>query len=95
MSGAGSVSDVQAVIAGYAPCSLSAPAAAFVRGVVAQAAPAMPARAKALLFAAGKLAAFGERIGLELDAGVLLCEPVIERLIVAFVRKLATAAGFP
>jgi integrase len=50
--------------------------------VAARAAPATPARAKALLFAAGKLAGFGERVGLELDAGVLLCEPVIERFIV-------------
>ncbi len=71
-----------AVIAAYAPRSLSAAAAGFVREVVAQAAPGTPARAKALLFAAGKLACFGERIGLERSAGVLLCEAVIERFVV-------------
>ena len=49
------------------------------RGVAA-AAPATPARAKALLFAAGRLAAFAEQAGLELDEG-LLCEAVIERFI--------------
>jgi len=65
----------------YTSGSLSAPAAAFVREVVATAAPATPARAKALLFAAGKLAAFAEQVGLELDAA-LLCEAVIERFVV-------------
>jgi hypothetical protein len=69
------------VIAGYVPCSLSAPAADFARGVVVQAAPATPARAKALLFTASRLACFAEQVGLELDAWVLLCEPVIERFI--------------
>ncbi|MHB8695846.1 MAG: hypothetical protein ACYDHH_31915 [Solirubrobacteraceae bacterium] len=69
-------------IAGYAPRSLSPPAAAFVRAVVAGAAPGTPARAKALLFAASKLACFGERVGLELSAEVLLHPSVIERFIV-------------
>jgi integrase len=49
--------------------------------VVAEAAPATPGRAKALLFAAGKLARFGEQVGLELSAGVLLHASVIERFI--------------
>src|ERR1700676_2428737 len=66
----------------YAPVSVSAAAAGFAREVVASAAPATPARAKALLFAAGKLAAFGERVGLELEAGVLFDEAVIERFVV-------------
>jgi integrase len=73
--------EVAAVIAGYAPRSLSATAAGFVRGVVARAAPATPARAKALLFAASKLACFGVRVGLELSAGVLLDPSVIERFV--------------
>ena len=72
---------VSVVIAGYAPCSLSAPAADFTRAVVVQADPATSARCKALLFAAGRLAAFAEQIGLELSAGALLSEPVIERFI--------------
>jgi integrase len=64
----------------YAPVSLSAPAAALAREVVALAVPSTPARAKALLFAAGRLACFAERVGLELD-GALLSEAVIERFI--------------
>jgi integrase len=81
MSGPGSVSDVQAMIAGYAPWSVSAAAAAFARAVVAQAGPVTPARAKVLLFAAGKLAGFGERAGLELSERVLLDRSVIERFV--------------
>jgi integrase len=82
MSGVGSAGRVAAAIAAYAPPSLSVEAAAFARCVVAQAAPATPARAKALLFAASRLAGFAEQVGLELDAGVLLQGSVIERLIV-------------
>lgn len=70
-----------AAIAAYAPRSLSAQAAGFVRMVVAKAAPDMPARAKALLFAASKLARFGEQVGLELSPEVLLDRAVIERFI--------------
>src|SRR5580704_14242782 len=66
----------------YAPVCLSAAAAALAREVVARAAPATPARAKALLFAAGRLAGFAESVGLELAAGALLSEAVIERFIV-------------
>ena len=69
-------------IAAYAPSSVSAEAAAFARAVVAQAQPPTAARAKALLFAAGRLAAFAERIGLELTGDVVLCETVIERFVV-------------
>jgi integrase len=69
------------VIAGWASRSLSPAAQTFVRGVVASAAPGTRARAKALLFAAGKLAGFGEEVGLELSAGVLLHRSVIERFI--------------
>jgi integrase len=72
---------VAVVIARYRPRSLSPAAAGFAREVVARAAPATPARAKALLFAAGRLAAFGERLGLELSAAVLLDRAVIERFV--------------
>ena len=70
------------VIERYAPRSVSASAAVFAREVVALAGPRSAARSKALLFAAGRLAAFAERLGLELSAGVLLSEPMIERFIV-------------
>lgn len=69
------------VIVAYAPCSLSAPAAEFARAVVAQAGPVTAGRAKALLFAAGRLACFAERVGLGLEAGVLLSGAVIERFV--------------
>jgi integrase len=68
-------------IARYAPGSLSGAAGAFAREVVAQAAPVTPARAKALLFAAGRLASFAESLGLELSAGALLSEAMVERFI--------------
>ncbi|MHB8533164.1 MAG: hypothetical protein ACYDC2_10635 [Solirubrobacteraceae bacterium] len=76
----------------YAPRSLSAPAAALARELVAAAAPSSAVRAKALLFAAGRLAAFAEQVGLELSAGVLLSEAVIERLILVGCDGLAPAS---
>jgi integrase len=81
MSGTGCSAQVSAVIAGYRPRSLTPPATAVVRVVVAQAAPTTPARCKALLFAASKLAGFAEQVGLELEAGVVLREAVIERFV--------------
>jgi integrase len=60
---------------------LSAAAADFTREVVARAGPATPARAKALLFAAGKLAGFAERVGLELSSDVVLREATVERFV--------------
>lgn len=73
---------VAQAIAAYAPGSLSAEATKFVRAVVARARPGTPARAKALLFAAARLARFGESVGFELSAAVLLDPAVIERFIV-------------
>jgi hypothetical protein len=70
------------VLERYAPVSLSAAAAGFAREVVTCAAPATPGRAKALLFAAGRLAAFAERVGLVLEPRVVLCGASIERFIV-------------
>ncbi|MDQ2758926.1 MAG: site-specific integrase [Actinomycetota bacterium] len=72
---------VAARVAAYASRSLSADAQAFARGLVARAKPATPARAEALLFAAAKLAVFGESVGLQLSAGVLLDRSVIERFV--------------
>ncbi len=68
-------------IARYAPRSLTPAAAGFARRVVARAAPVTPARAKALLFAASRLAAFAEEVGVGLEQA-LLCGAVIERFIV-------------
>jgi integrase len=69
-------------IARYAPRAASAEVAAFARAVVAAAEPTSPARAKALLFAAGKLGAFATSRGLELRAEVVLSPSVIEHFIV-------------
>jgi integrase len=74
--------NVAGVIAAYAPGSLSEAAACFAREVVRIAGPMSAARAKAFLFAAGRIAAFGESVALELSAEVLLHPSVIERFII-------------
>jgi hypothetical protein len=73
--------EVSAVIAGYAPRSLGPDVARFAREVTAAAQPHSGARAKAFLFAAGKLGAFGASVGLDL-CEALLHPSVIERYIV-------------
>jgi len=65
----------------FTPRSVDAPAASFARAVVADAGPPSAARAKALLFAASRLACFGEEVGLELVPTVLLRQSVIERFV--------------
>jgi integrase len=84
--------EVAGVIDRFEARSLSVLAAAFAREVVALAAPGTPARAKAFLFAACRLAGFSERVGLKLDAGVLLSEPVIERLVIEGCGGLSPAS---
>jgi integrase len=91
MSGDGSLPQVKAVIAVYDPRSVSPAAAAFARAVVAAAAPADPGRARNLLFAAGRLAAFGEQLGLLPQPQVLLDPAVIERFILCGCRRAAPA----
>lgn len=70
-----------AAIAAYAPASLSPAAAAFARSAAARAAPQRRERAKALLYAAGRLAAFGESVGMALEAETLFREAAIERFV--------------
>lgn len=82
----------RAAVAAYASCSLSPAAVAFAREVVAVAAPGTPGRAKALLFAAGRLAAFAERVGLELDRERLLRQATVERFILIGCDGLAPAS---
>lgn len=69
------------LIAAWRPATLSVAASVFAREAVTGAAPGTPARAKALLFAAGRLGVFAEGAGLELSPEVLLEEAVIERFI--------------
>jgi integrase len=77
------------LIAGYRPPSLSEEAARFARRAAAACAPRDPARAKALLFACGKLGAFASAAGLELDPQVCLHPSVIERFILTAGRDLS------
>jgi len=84
--------EVSALIAAWRPRAMSEAAAGFAREVVAEAAPAGVERAKALLFAAGRLAAFGESVGLELCAETLLCEASIERFIARGTAGLSPAS---
>ena len=76
----GSGPEVAAAIANWRSSLVGERSQAFVRQAVARAAPQTPARAKALCFAASRLAAFGERVGLEVDEA-LLSEAVIERFV--------------
>jgi integrase len=77
------------LIAGYRPPSLSEAAAGFARLAAAACAPGDPARAKALLFACGKLGAFASAAGLELVPQVCLHPSVIERFILTAGRDLS------
>ncbi len=79
----------------YAPVSVPIAAAGFAREVVACAAPGTTARAKALLFAAGRLAGFAERVGLELEAGVVLHASLIERVVIEDCRSVSLRPGEP
>jgi integrase len=66
-------------IASWQPSSVPPQAAAFARAVVTAAAPGGQERAKNLLWAAGRLADWAIRLGLEPVPGVLLHPSVIER----------------
>jgi integrase len=71
--------EVAAYIGAWRPLSVSAEAAGFARDAVERAAPHDSERAKALLWAAAKLADYAVPLGLEPVPGVLLHPSVIER----------------
>jgi integrase len=71
--------EVAAYIGRWRPSSVSPPAAAFARDVVATAAPAGRERAKNLLWAAGKLADYAIGLGLDPAPDVMLHPSVAER----------------
>jgi hypothetical protein len=71
--------EVAGYVAAWRPVSVPPEAAAFARQVVTRAAPGGRERAKNLLRAAGKLAAWAMTLGLEPSPGVLLHPSVIER----------------
>jgi integrase len=66
-------------------------AAAFARELVAAAAPVSAMRAKALLFAASRLAAFAQQTGLELVAERVLCEATVERFVLEGCARFSPA----
>lgn len=72
--------DVAEAIVRFSPRQVSAGAACFAKEVAAAAAPANASRAKAFLYAASRLGAFAEVVGLELTAETLLGPSVIERM---------------
>lgn len=83
----------KATIAAYHPHGVSDAAALFARNVVAAASPVSRARARAMLYAAGRLADFGESVGLDLLPDVLCREAVIERFIACGMQGLSPATA--
>jgi hypothetical protein len=82
---------VAEVIAGYRPRMPEA-AGVFARATVGAVGPASPTRAKALLWACARLAAFGVSVGLDLVPSVLLHPSVIERFVLVGTGGLSGAA---
>jgi hypothetical protein len=78
-------------IASFAPRSVPAEAARFARFVVEAARPDSASRAKALLFATSKLAAFAISVGLDVAPEVLLHPFVIERFVLVGADGLSPA----
>lgn len=83
--------EVALAIAGWRSQAVSERCQALARELVSQAAPSSAQRARALLFAAARLAAFGESVGLELAPEALLHPAVIERFIAADERACSPA----
>jgi integrase len=71
----------QQVITAWRPRSVGPEAAGFARQVVAASSPLSPDRARSLLWACSRLAVFGDSVGLQLEAAVLLRPSVIERFV--------------
>jgi len=72
---------VAKVVSGYRSGKVAAEAAEFARQVVLGARPDSPARARALLFATSRLAAFGLSVGAEMRPEVLLEPYFVDRFL--------------
>lgn len=83
---------VAAVIAAWAGVGVSVDAVAFAREAVAAARPAGPPRARSLLWACSRLAAWGTSVGLELLPEVLLHPSVTERFVSTGMGGASSAA---
>jgi integrase len=82
---------VALVIARWQPASLRAEVAVFAKTVVTEAAPTSAVRAKALLFAAGKLGTFATSVGVELAPELALSPSLVERFIVTEAARFGPA----
>jgi hypothetical protein len=80
---------VQGTIERFSPTSVGPVAATFARTLVPQAHPASTTRAKALLFAAAKLADFAVSIGVSPTTETLLDEALVERFILCGTKGLS------
>jgi hypothetical protein len=83
-------SEVAEVVSAWHPRLVGDEEAAFACRVVLACSPASPARARSLLWATSRLAAFGRGIGLQASEEALLCPSVIERFVMV---GLAGASG--
>jgi len=77
-------------ISSWRPRLVGAAEESFAKQVVLACSPTSPARARSLLWATSRLAAFGSGIGLQPDKEALLCPSVIERFVMV---GLAGASG--
>lgn len=84
--------EVADTIAAWTGRGVDEEAMAFARAVVAAAEPAGPARARSLLWACSRLAAWGAGVGLEATAAVLLTSSSIERFVVVGMAESSAAA---
>jgi len=81
--------EVAQAIEGFSPRTVSPEVAGFAKELTAAARPESESRAKAFLFAACRLASFGESVGLALTKEVLLHPSVIERCCVPGVTAMS------
>jgi hypothetical protein len=82
---------VDGAIAGFSPRSVPFEAAVFARSVVQTAAPVTVSRARCLLFATSKLAAFAISVGLDPVPEVVLDAAVIDRFVLVGTAGLSRA----
>jgi integrase len=71
--------DVATTIEQFRPRTVSTEVARFAKGLAAAASPESQGRARAFLFAASRLGAFGEAVGLDLSPEALVRPSVIDR----------------
>lgn len=84
--------DVREVIEAYRATTVDEAAVAFAKAAVAVVGPAGPGRARSLLWACSRLAAWGASVGLEPVPAVLLHPSVIERYVRVGMAKASDSA---